>query len=122
MQTGFDKKKEMDEEVWPVEYKVLVRVDIVADRSAGGMYLPESAQEKQQHAMDTGEIVRMAGNAFADDAVFAEKPKAGDRVMFDKYAGSILHERNGRERTVYRLLNDKDVCAILKPRKQEIQQ
>jgi len=119
MQTGYGERKDVEEEIFPIEYKVLVRVDVEDDKSAGGIYLPDQARDKQQFAADRGEIVRMAGMAFADDFVFAEKPKVGDRVMFDKYAGSLLNrfenDENGRRtKVLYRLLNDKDICAILR--------
>jgi co-chaperonin GroES (HSP10) len=37
----------------------------------------------------------------------------GDKVIFNKYAGSLIdiHEEDGRKS--YRLINDKDIFAIL---------
>ena len=122
MQTGFDRLEDeafTQDQIIPLEYKVLVRVDKVADQSAGGIFLADQTQEKQQYARDTGRILKMAGNAFSDKTIFAEAPEVGDRVMYDKYAGTIMHmheeAENGRsERTTLRLLNDKDICAIIK--------
>ena len=40
--------------VTPVEYKVLIKPDEVEDKSAGGLYLPDSARDRQQFAVDRG--------------------------------------------------------------------
>ena len=98
----------------PIEFKVLVKLDIVEDKSAGGIYLPESAVEREGHAAERGVIVSMAENAFVDDTLFFEKPEVGHRVLFAKYAGMLILEMEGREKVKYRLMNDKDICSILK--------
>jgi len=96
----------------PVEYKVLIRVDEVEDRSSGGIYLPESSLEREQMAHDRGVLSDKSEMAFSDWK--GRKPEVGEKVIFNKYAGSIIQFRpDDRTLQRYRLCNDKDICAIL---------
>jgi chaperonin GroES len=100
-----------EKKVIPVEYKVLIRPDEVDDMSAGGMYLPESARDKQQYAMDKGTVIATGEGFFRD--LPGPVPKVGQRVMYSKYAGSVITLEEDGQRKDYRLCNDKDICAIL---------
>jgi chaperonin GroES len=96
----------------PVEFKVLIKVDEVNDRSAGGIFIPEHALEREQMAHDRGQLVDISEMAFSDWT--GRKPEIGNKVIFNKYAGSIIfHETEDRVRQRYRLVNDKDIVAIL---------
>lgn len=97
----------------PIEYTVLVEPDQVEQQTSGGLYLPDTARDKQQHAVDKGVVVEIAGKAFADDAIWTDKPKVGDWVLYDKYAGTLIQFGEGRDKKTYRLINDKSVKAIL---------
>ena len=94
----------------PTEFKVLIKPDKVEGQTSGGLYLPDSARDKQQFSVDRGEIMDFGEGFFRD--LPGPIPKVGDRVIFNRYAGSLITiEDNGR--TDYRLCNDKDICAIL---------
>jgi co-chaperonin GroES (HSP10) len=95
----------------PVEYKALVLPDKVEDKSAGGMYLPEGVVTRQQYAQDRGVLVAHGEGFFKE--LPGPVPKIGDRVTFSKYAGSLMQVEKNGQRHEYRLLNDKDICAIL---------
>ena len=96
----------------PVEFKVLIKPDKVEGQTSGGLYLPDSARDKQQFSVDRGEIVSVGEGFFRD--LPGPVPKVGDRVIFNRYAGSLItFEEDDRTRTDYRLCNDKDICAIL---------
>jgi len=96
----------------PVEYKVLILPDVVDDKSAGGMYLPDSVRDRQQYAMDRGTILATGEGFFTD--IPGPVPKGGDKVVFNKYAGSLITIYIDGVRREARLCNDKDICAILK--------
>lgn len=96
----------------PVEYKVLILPDIVEDKSAGGMYLPDSVRDRQQYAMDRGAILAIGDGFFCE--LPGPSPKVGDKVIFNKYAGSLITIYIEGVRREARLCNDKDICAILK--------
>ena len=96
----------------PVEYKVLIKVDEINDKSEGGIWIPESRLEREQMAHDRGTLVDVSEMAFEDWP--GRRPQVGEKVIFSKYAGSIImFENKDRMRERYRLCNDKDICAIL---------
>lgn len=96
----------------PTEYKVLIRPEQVEDRTKGGIIIPEQAKERDQYAQMHGVLVAVSPLAFTyeqwpDDGL---KPKAGDRVLFAKYAGATVKGEDGVD---YRIVNDRDVAAVL---------
>lgn len=95
----------------PIEYKVLVRPKKAEERTKGGIVLPETIVEKDQHAAMEGEIVAMSPFAFSYEEwpIGATKPQVGDRVVFARYAGI---NQKGSDGVDYRLMNDKDIVAI----------
>jgi len=98
----------------PVEYKVLIRPEEVVDRSEGGIFLPETSREREQLAIDRGELIAKSEAAFSDWK--GRVPDVGDKVIFAKYAGTVIqfqHPGEGGLREKFRLCNDKDVCAII---------
>ena len=64
----------------PLGDRVLVKSEETEEKTAGGIYIPQTAQEKTQ----TGIVV-----AVGDDKDVI-KVKKGDRIMFDKYAGTTV--------------------------------
>ena len=94
-----------------LEFKVLVRPKEVAAKTAGGIILPDTTLEKDQHATTEGVVVNISRTAFTFE-VNAPRPELGDTVVFQRYAGLRLTGNDGVE---YRLLNDKDVVAVRRP-------
>ena len=105
-------KTESDSGVIPFEFKVLVKQDIMEEKTKGGIILPEPARDDQQRAMTKGEIVSMSPAAFSyhnwDKST--RLPQVGDRVVYSRYAGSVII---GKDEVEYRLINDKDIGAII---------
>lgn len=97
--------------VVPVEYKVLILPDEAGDRSEGGMYLPDTVRERQQYAMDRGTVISHGDGFFSE--LPGPIPKVGDKVVFNKYAGSLITITIEGKRKSCRLCNDKDICAVL---------
>jgi len=96
--------------IWPVEFKVLVKPDKV-EATVGRIILPDTVRTKDQVAQERGVLVATGGRAFED---FEEPtPKLGDRVLFNKYAGVIIKDDKDRDQD-WRILNDKDINAVLK--------
>ena len=93
--------------IHPTEFKVLIKPDKVEGQTSGGLYLPDSARDKQQFSVDRGEVMSF-GDGFYQELP-GPKPEIGDRVIFNRYAGSLI-KVDGQD---YRLCNDKDICAIV---------
>jgi chaperonin GroES len=64
--------------VKPLADRVMVKLEKNEAKTAGGIIIPDTAQEKTQ----TGVVV-----AIGDDKEVI-KVKVGDKVMYDKYAGT----------------------------------
>lgn len=64
----------------PLGDRVLLKIVEAETKTASGLYIPETAQEKTQ----TGTVV-----AIGDDKDLITV-KAGDKVMYDKYAGTSI--------------------------------
>ena len=98
----------------PTEYKVLVQPIKVDEKTKGGIILPDETKERDQFAQMQGTLVAVSPLAFtyadAKDWGEANKPKPGDKVMFARYAGAAVKGMDGAD---YRIINDKDVSAVL---------
>jgi chaperonin GroES len=92
--------------VKPLGDRVFVKVTASEEKTAGGLYLPESAKEKPQ----VGEIAAVGPGKRSDDGVRQELDvKVGDKVLYSKYAGTDI--KLGE--TEYILLSEKDILAIV---------
>jgi len=95
----------------PVEYKVLVKPEVVEEKTSGGIYLPDISHEKEQQAQMTGILVAVSGMAFEDFK--PPIPQVGDKILFRRYAGirDTIGPADGEK---YWFINDKDIVAIVK--------
>ncbi|MCJ8323231.1 MAG: co-chaperone GroES [Rhizobiales bacterium] len=71
----------------PLHDRVLVRPDEAETKTAGGIIIVESAQDKPSQ----GEVIAV-GNGSRDDngALIALEVKAGDTVLFGKWSGTEI--------------------------------
>lgn len=95
---------------------VVVKVDECSPTSAGGVALPPEMVERMTMNSTTGILVYVAPEAFRlfDDGTRwdGDKPKAGDRVWFEKYAGQIQMGRDGKS---YRLMDYRAIAGGIDP-------
>jgi chaperonin GroES len=63
----------------PLGDRVLLKTEKEEEKTKGGLYIPETAQEKTQ----SGEVVAVGD----DDDITV---KVGQKVMYDKYAGTMV--------------------------------
>lgn len=69
----------------PLHDRVLVRRIEADQKTAGGIIIPDSAQEKPSE----GEILAVGNGAKADDGTVTPLDvKVGDRVLFGKWSGT----------------------------------
>jgi len=92
----------------PVEYKILVKLDKVADRTEGGIFIPASLMELQQMKQVEAVLIAVGGNAFEEWS--GPTPIIGDRIYVAKTAGYQIVGMDGEK---YQLMNDKDIAAVI---------
>lgn len=101
-------------QISPTEYKVLIAPIVVDEKTKGGIILPDEHKDREQFAQMQGTLIAVSPLAFtyADEAAWgdAQKPKPGDKVMFAKFAGAAVKGMDGKD---YRIVNDKDIAAII---------
>ena len=88
--------------IQPLADRVLVRPVAAAEKTIGGIIIPDSAKEKPLR----GEVIAV-GNGTKDEAMVLN---AGDQVLYGKYAGTEL-EYEGEK---FLIMRQSDVLAILK--------
>ena len=90
----------------PLADRVVVEPAPVEDKSAGGIILPDTAQEKPQQGM----IVAAGPGKVSDSGNLVDMTvKKGDKVLYGKYSGSEV-TFDGVE---YVIMRESDILAIL---------
>jgi chaperonin GroES len=70
----------------PTGELVLVRLRKVEEKTASGIYIPDSITEKHQMAETTGEVIAMGQIAASHPRMFGIE--IGDTVLFPRYSGN----------------------------------
>jgi len=82
----------------PMYDRVLVKRVDEAEKSKGGLFLPETAKEKPMQ----GEVLAIGQGRLGDDGEINDLAvKVGDIVVFGKYAGSEI-KVSGEDRVILR--------------------
>jgi chaperonin GroES len=90
----------------PLGDKVVVKLVEQEEKTASGIYLPDSAKKKPQE----GEVVAVGeGRTLDNGQKNALTVKVGDRVLFSKYGGNEV-TLEGQE---YTILDEDQVYAVL---------
>lgn len=90
----------------PLHDRVLIKRLEEEDKTAGGLYIPDTAKEKPIR----GKVVAVgAGKRDKDGKIQALEVKAGDKVLFSKYSGTEV-KLDGDEHLIMR---EEDLLAIL---------
>lgn len=85
---------------------MFIKVSDSDQTTAGGILLPDTAQEKPQ----VGEVVQVGPGKRSDDGSRqAPEVSVGDKVLYSKYAGTDI-KLGGNE---FVLLSEKDILAIV---------
>jgi chaperonin GroES len=92
--------------VKPLADRVLVEPLEAAEKTAGGLYIPDNAKEKPQR----GKIIA-AGPGKTSDAGTLVKPevKIGDIVLYGKYSGTEV-QVEGKD---FLIMRESDILAIV---------
>lgn len=97
----------MDFRIRPLADRVVIRPQEKEEKTRGGIYLPDTAsKEKPQEG-----VVMAVGEGRLDDSGRRQPVpvKAGDRVLFAKYAGTEIRIEDEE----YLILAEKDILAVV---------
>lgn len=89
----------------PLFDKIVVEAVESCEKTASGLYLPDSAKEKPQSA----KVLAVGPGGTIDGKEVTMQVKVGDVILYNKYAGSDF-KLDGREVTI---LKQSDVLAIV---------
>ncbi len=93
--------------VKPLGDRIVVQRQAAQDKTAGGLYLPDSAKNKPQR----GKVLAVgAGRLLKDGSRRGMQVKEGDAVLFTNWAGEEYKDRQAENIIIMR---EEDVLAIL---------
>lgn len=90
----------------PLHDRVLVKRLPSEEKTAGGIIIPDSVQEKPQQ----GEVVAAgSGSRRSDGNIDPLGVKVGDKILFGKYAGTEVKMQG----TEYLIMKESDILGVL---------
>lgn len=87
--------------ITPLADRVVVEAAAAEEKTAGGIIIPDTAQEKPQR----GKVVAV-GNGKKDEPLTV---KVGDNVLYGKYAGTEINVE-GKD---YLIMRESDIFAVI---------
>ena len=91
--------------VKPILDNILILPLDAEEKTASGLYIPETAKEKPQK----GEVIEVGPGKFENGNLIKPGVKKGDIVIFKKWGGEEL-TINGKD---YKLVKEEDILAIV---------
>ena len=90
----------------PLHDRILVKREQEQERTAGGLFIPDSAKEKPIQA----KVIAVGNGKLTEEGTLRPLDvKAGDLILFGKYSGSEV-KLNGEDHLI---LREEDVLAVL---------
>ncbi len=93
----------MFENIQPLYDRVLVKRRANSGKTAGGLYVPDTAQDKGQ----TGDVIAVGEGRLGTNGLTPLKVKKGDIVFFGKYTGTDAGDD-------YVILREEDILGTVK--------
>jgi chaperonin GroES len=89
----------------PLGDRVLVRPDMAEEKTASGIFIPDTAKEKPQR----GTVVAAGPGKVENGAKIEMTVKAGDKVLYGKYSGTEL-SLDGED---FLIMRESDILGIV---------
>ena len=90
----------------PLSDRIILKGVLAEEKTAGGIFLPDAAQEKPQQ----GEVIAVGPGKVLDNGKLAAMDlKVGDKVYYGKYSGTEI-KLNGEE---FIVLRQDDVLGVV---------
>ena len=94
--------------IQPLGDRIVVKALEAQEVTKGGIVLPDTAKEKPQE----GKVVAVGkGKVLDSGSVQAPEVKVGDRVLYGKYSGTEITNKEGEELLI---MKEEDILAIVK--------
>jgi chaperonin GroES len=92
--------------VKPLADRVLVEALEAAEKTAGGIYIPDNAKEKPQK----GKVIAAGPGKAADNGTIVKmEVKVGDVILYGKYSGTEVTVDNKE----YLIMRESDILAVI---------
>lgn len=88
----------------PIGSKVIVQPNPEEERTAGGIYVPDTAKKKSTE----GKIVAVGSGKYENGTLIAPQVKVGDTVIYSKYGGTEVTISD----TDYVILDEDSILAV----------
>jgi chaperonin GroES len=98
--------KTMASKVTPLGDRVLVQQDEKLEKTAGGLFLPGTAEEAPQRGVI---VCAGKGRMLEDGKIRPLSVKAGDKIIFGKYSGTKI--KMGAEELLF--MREEDIMAVI---------
>lgn len=95
----------MSIKIRPLHDRVIVKRIEEEEKTKGGIIIPDTAKEKPQE----GRVIAVGPGKHDDGKVIPLDVKAGDKILFGKYAGTEI-KLNGEEHLI---LREEDILGII---------
>lgn len=97
--------------ILPLKDSLIIKADLSAKKSAGGLIL-SAAGTREAQAPDKVTIIAVGEGCFDD--MTGRKPQVGDTVVIAKYDGIAIEEvKEGDVHFEYRVIHDTRIRALL---------
>ena len=95
----------------PIGDRIIVRREAADEKSAGGIILPDTAQNKPQR----GEVIAVGpGKLNKDGTRAAMTLKVGDKVLFTSWAGDEFRDNKRQDEIL--VMHEGDVLCVIESR------
>ncbi len=91
--------------IQPLGDRVLVKPDVAEEKTASGLFIPDTAKEKPQR----GTVVAVGGGKVENGTKIDMTVKAGDKVLYGKYSGTELTLDNEE----FMIMRESDILGII---------
>jgi chaperonin GroES len=91
--------------IQPLGDRVLVKPDSAEEKTASGLFIPDTAKEKPQR----GTVIAVGGGKVENGTKIEMTVKAGDKVLYGKYSGTELTLENEE----FMIMRESDILGIL---------
>lgn len=98
------------------EFRILILPDVVEEKTAGGLIIPDAVKDDLQASKTLATIVDIGEKAFdqGTDREWKKKPMVGDRILIPSCEGYRLNKEMTKDGLEYRIILDRHILAIRK--------